>query len=70
MAWNPDDELSTAPLAPPERRTTRRVLRWFERRAHRLNLIQLWSVWLVGLPTAMLAVWTIIHVLMWPGVQK
>lgn len=70
MAWDPDNELSTAPLDPPERRTTRRVLRWFERRAHRLNLVQLWSVWLIGLPTAMLAVWTIIHVLMWPVVQK
>jgi hypothetical protein len=70
MAWDPDDELSTGPLDPQERRITRRVLRWFERRIHWHNLVRLWGVWLIGLPTAMLTVWTIIHMLTGPGTPK
>jgi len=61
MAWDPEKELSAAPLTPPERRETRRVLKWYERRAFLRASIRVWAGWLVSLPVAMLALWGLIQ---------
>ena len=61
MAWNPDQDLSTAPLAPGERRDVRRVLKWYERRVFFQASIRVWLLWLAGLPTFMLAAWELLQ---------
>jgi hypothetical protein len=61
MAWDPIENLSTAPLKPDERRDTRRVLKWFEHRVFLKASAGLWAKWLIALPTSMLAVWALVQ---------
>jgi hypothetical protein len=57
MAWNPEENLSNAPLQPSERKDVRRVLKWYERRVFFQASLRVWGLWLLGLPTCMLALW-------------
>jgi len=61
MAWDPDEDLSKKPLEPHERQQTRRVIRWFERRASFRASIARSAGWLVGLPTALAAGWALVQ---------
>jgi hypothetical protein len=62
-AWNPDHDIPDGPLTKPERRDTRRVLYWYERRAFFQAATGAWAKWIVGLPVAMLAFWQVIQLL-------
>lgn len=61
MPWTPDQDLSTGPLAPGERRDVRRVLKWYERKVFFQASIRVWALWLAGLPTFMLAAWELLQ---------
>jgi hypothetical protein len=65
MAWERDESrLSSAPLSPAEREQTRRVLRWYEHRVFLRASVGLWAKWLVGLPTGLLALWSLVQLLL------
>lgn len=60
--WNPDnDTLPHGPLTPIERQGTRRVLKWYERRAFLRASLMLWGQWLILLPASMLAAWGVVQ---------
>jgi hypothetical protein len=63
MAWNPDDTIPDTPFTKPERRDVRRVVRWYERREYLRSGARSWALWIVGLPTAMIAFWQIAQLL-------
>lgn len=67
MAWNPDDDLPSGPLAPHERQQARRVLRWYERRVFLRAFVALWAKWLIMVPTAMMAAWGLLQALWHSG---
>lgn len=67
MKWEDGSPLSSAPLTPPEREQTRRVLRWYDRRMFFRASASLWARWLVGLPTGLLALWTLAQLLIHGG---
>jgi hypothetical protein len=57
VAWNPEENLSSGPLAPDERRDVRRVLRWYERKIFFQASAKVWAMWLFGLPPFLLGLW-------------
>jgi hypothetical protein len=66
--WDPDNDLSKEPLDPRESQQTRRVLKWYERRVVFWASIRVWGAWVLGLPTALLAVYTIVQAFLHHGV--
>jgi len=62
MTWDPDANLPSGPLTPPERQQTRRVIKWYERRVFFRASLRVWAMWLAGLPTAMLALYGLVQV--------
>ena len=62
MAWNPDHDIPDGPLTKPERRDTRRVLHWYERREFGRSALKSWAMWLVTVPMAMLGMWQIFQI--------
>jgi hypothetical protein len=63
--WDPDANIPDNPFTPPERRDVRRVVRWYERREYLRSGLKSWVLWVIGLPTMMLAIWQIIQIVTW-----
>ena len=57
MQWNPDERVPAGPLTKIERKAVRIVLRWFDQREYVRSGLRSWALWLVGVPTAMVAIW-------------
>lgn len=64
MAWHPDESLSSGPLTPGERKDTRRVLKWYERKVFFRASAGVWFKWLTLLPTFLLAAWSLVQLLL------
>jgi hypothetical protein len=63
MAWDPDQSIPDSPLTKPERRDTRRVLKWYERREFIRQAAASWAKWLIGMPFAMLSLWQLVQLI-------
>ena len=61
--WDPNENIPGTPLTKPERQDTRRIIRWFERRAFFRASLKLWAGWLIFLPSAIVAVLEIVKLL-------
>jgi hypothetical protein len=59
MQWNPEERIPDGPLTKIERKAVRAVLRWFDQREYIRSGMKSWALWLVGVPTAMVAIWQI-----------
>jgi hypothetical protein len=64
MQWDPNERVPDGPLTKIERKAVRLVLRWVDQREYMRSGMKSWALWLVGVPTAMVALWQIAQLFM------